>query len=203
LKEKKTALRAAVKAAVRREPNGAARDLSCSLAIERIEDLPEFASARTVALYHALPGEAPTDEMLRRWLGVKRLALPVISGKGEMFFREYTGPECLIEGAFGIREPAPPSYREAQLPRSSRARHEVPTRDLIPPSEIDLAIIPGIAFDAAGRRLGRGGGFYDRYLAHPGAAHIYKVGLCLPRALVAEVPAEAHDVAMNRVITFG
>jgi 5-formyltetrahydrofolate cyclo-ligase len=119
-----------------------------------------------------------------------------------MFFREYTCPECLVEGAFGIREPAP-------LP--SRARHEAPEpvpnaaaegRNLIPPSEIDLALVPGVAFDAAGRRLGRGGGFYDRYLARPDAAHIYKVGLCPPGALVAEVPAEAHDIPMDRVVTF-
>jgi 5-formyltetrahydrofolate cyclo-ligase len=64
-------------------------------------------------------------------------------------------------------------------------------------------IVPGMAFDPAGRRLGRGGGFYDRYLARPDAAHIYKVGLCPPEALIEEVPAEAHDIVMNRVITIG
>jgi 5-formyltetrahydrofolate cyclo-ligase len=189
LREKKKTLRAAIKKSFRADGAGTTNDL----VIERIENLPEFGAAHTVALYHALPDEVPTAGMLRRWLGRKRLALPVIGGDGAMVFREYTGPECLVEGAFGIREPAP---------LSSRARHEVPTRDLIPPSEIDLMLVPGVAFDAAGGRLGRGGGFYDRYLAGPEAAGIYKVGLCPVGALVAEVPAEAHDVVMDRVVTF-
>ncbi len=71
-----------------------------------------------------------------------------------------------------------------------------------PPEEIDLMLVPGVAFDPAGRRLGRGRGFYDRYLSRPDATHIYKVGLCRPGALVPEVPAEAHDVVMDRVATF-
>ncbi len=98
-----------------------------------------------------------------------------------MSFRKYTGEGCLVSGAFSIDEP--------------HAGREIPA------SEIDLMLVPGVAFDKAGRRLGRGGGFYDRYLARPDAAHIYKVGLCPLGALVAEVPAEAHDVTMNKIIT--
>ncbi len=172
-RKEKQAVRAAVKALAGAGTNG-------NIAADRIEALPEFAGARTVALYHALPDEVPTAEMLRRWSGSKRLALPVVMGDGEMVFREYTSTDALAAGAFGIAEPH--TGRE------------------IPPAEIDLALVPGVAFDEAGRRLGRGKGFYDRYLGHPSAAHIYRVGLCRPGALVAEVPAEAHDVVMDKIV---
>jgi 5-formyltetrahydrofolate cyclo-ligase len=149
--------------------------------VERIEALPEFASARTVALYCALPDEASTAEMLSRWRGLKRLVLPVVLAGGKMIFCEYGGAESLASGTFGILEPT--------------------LGATVPPSEIDLMIVPGVAFDRAGGRLGRGGGFYDRYLSHPAAAHIYKVGLCRFGALVPKVPTEPHDVAMDVVVT--
>ncbi len=62
-------------------------------------------------------------------------------------------------------------------------------------------LVPGLAFDNKGRRLGRGKGFYDRYLSHPAAAHIFKAGICPAGARVPAVPAEPHDVAMDVVIT--
>jgi 5-formyltetrahydrofolate cyclo-ligase len=149
--------------------------------VERIEALPEFASARTVALYSSLPDEVPTSGMLARWRGLKRLVLPVVLADGEMIFREYTGAENLASGALGTLEPV--------------------LGATVPSSEIDLMIVPGVAFDRNGHRLGRGGGFYDRYLSHPAATHIYKVGLCPSGALVSKVPTEPHDVAMDVVIT--
>ncbi len=188
MKEKKKALRAAVrKAACAREiplpeTEGwrAERQTGGAALIDRMESLPEFAAAHTVALYHALPDEVPTAALLHRWQGVKRLALPVVHPDGTMTFHQYLGPGDTAPGAFGIDEP-----------RGGRE---------IPPEEIDLVLIPGVAFDPAGRRLGRGRGFYDRYLAHPAAAHIYKVGICHPQALVPEVPAEPHDVVMDKII---
>ncbi len=152
-----------------------------SAPIDQIESLPKFATAHTVALYHALPDEVPTAAMLHRWQGPKRLALPVVHPDGSMTFHQYLAPTDLTPGAFGISEPR--------------------TGGEIPPAEIDLMLVPGVAFDPTGRRLGRGRGFYDRYLSHPAAAHICKVGLCHPHALVSEVPAEPHDVVMDIVIT--
>ncbi len=182
MREDKNKLRAAVRAVacsvIPTEPARATRDLPYNI----IESLPEWAAAQTVALYHALPDEVPTGEMLRRWSGVKRLALPVVHTDGTMTFHEYLGPGDLTPGAFGISEP-----------REGRE---------IPPAEIDLVLVPGVAFDPSGRRLGRGRGFYDRYLSRTDATHIHKVGLCHPGALVPEVPTEAHDVVMDRVVTF-
>ncbi len=138
--------------------------------------------AKTVALYSALPDEISVTHLLAGWLGKKRVVLPVVEGS-EMVFREYTGPECLRRGAFGIAEPR--------------------GTNIVAPDEIDVMLVPGVAFDASGGRLGRGGGFYDRYLSQPAAARIYKVGVCRAAALVPEVPVEPHDVRMDEVLVVG
>ncbi len=203
MKEAKKALRKAVRSVITTGLDGAAGDLPCTpcALAERIEALPRFAEARTVALYSSLWGEVPTDGMLRRWHGVKRLALPVVLSGEEMVFREYTGEGNLTPGAFGILEPASVSSRHSPPSCHPDRAGKGDEGYLVPPAEIDLMLVPGVAFDAEGRRLGRGGGFYDRYLSRPDAAHIYKVGLCRSGALVPEVPAEAHDVTMDIVIT--
>ena len=63
----------------------------------------------------------------------------------------------------------------------------------------DVAVIPGMAFDADGHRLGRGKGYYDRFL--PLIPRAYKIGLCFPWPLVDEVPSDAHDIMMDGVIS--
>jgi 5-formyltetrahydrofolate cyclo-ligase len=98
-----------------------------------------------------------------------------------MIFREYTGPEDLQVGEFGIAEP-------------TRGR-------ILRPEMIDLMVVPGVAFDRAGHRLGRGAGYYDRYLSSPHAAGVYKMGVCFPWQSVESVPTEPHDIAMDEVIT--
>ena len=114
-----------------------------------------------------------------RWSAVKRIVVPRVEGD-VMRFCEYD-PQTLRPGAFGIAEPGP----EAQ------------TCD---PSEIDLVIVPGTAFTAAGARCGRGRGYYDKYLSRPDV-HAVKVGVCFAHQLVGELPAEPHDVAMDYIIT--
>ncbi|MDR0907544.1 MAG: 5-formyltetrahydrofolate cyclo-ligase [Rikenellaceae bacterium] len=148
--------------------------------VKRIEASAVFRDARVVALYNALPYEVQLGELLDRWAGVKRLALPSTAFE-EMVFQEYTGPEDLGVGRFGIVEPV-------------RGR-------IIPPQEIELMIVPGVAFDREGHRLGRGAGYYDRYLSSPNASGIYKMGVCLPWLLVESVPTMPHDIAMDEVIT--
>ena len=82
-------------------------------------------------------------------------------------------------GAFGINEP----------------QRGVPVR----PEEIDAIVVPGVAFTADGVRMGRGKGFYDRYLSQKGFAAL-KIGVCYREQLVDDIPAEPHDVAMDVVI---
>lgn len=148
--------------------------------IRRVEESPRFDQAKVVAAYVALPDEVSTVALLRRWSGAKKLVLPAIEG-GRMIFREYTGEADLDAGAFGIRQP-----RRGKI---------------VGPEEIELMIVPGMAFDNEGWRLGRGKGFYDNYLSSPGAGCIHKVGVCLPHQFVDEVPHEPHDVTMDAVIT--
>ena len=68
------------------------------------------------------------------------------------------------------------------------------------PVTIDLVVVPGVAFTASGHRLGQGGGWYDRFLPglRPG---VMRIGVCFAECLVDELPTEAHDVVMDRVIT--
>jgi len=67
-------------------------------------------------------------------------------------------------------------------------------------ASIDLAVIPGVAFDAAGNRLGRGQGFYDRLLTRLQQYNIYKIGICFDFQRVGNVPTEAHDVRMDEIL---
>ena len=83
----------------------------------------------------------------------------------------------LAEGAFHIMEPVGEPYTDYD--------------------KIDVVLVPGMAFDAAGHRLGRGRGYYDRFLtAH---SHLYKIGVCFPFQRVAEVPVEEHDICVDDI----
>ncbi len=145
--------------------------------MRRIEASEAFAAAHCVALFCALRDEPATGEMLARWHCGKRLALPRVEGF-EMRFFEYD-PETLVPGAFGIIEPGP-----AARPCD--------------PAEIDLMVVPGVAFTLSGARLGRGRGYYDKYLSQP-AVRAVKIGVCYEHQLVRELPTEAHDIVMDCV----
>ena len=143
-----------------------------------VERLPEFRAARTVAVFAALPDEPATDEVLARWASTRRVVLPRVEGDAMRFYA--CRPDALVFGAFGILEP------QGERP--------------CPAGEIDLVVCPGVAFTADGRRLGRGRGYYDRYLGDP-AFRGFRVGVCYAHQLVDDLPVEPHDVRMERVIT--
>ncbi len=145
--------------------------------MERLEALPAFENARTVALYHALPDEVATAKFIAKWAGRKKIALPVVSGD-RMVFREYVPGEAVCEGAFGISEPV--------------------AGETVDPAQIDFAVIPGMAFSRSCQRLGRGKGFYDRFLPNTKA---YRAGVCFGARLVEGIRCEPHDVQMDAVIT--
>ena len=143
-----------------------------------VDRLPEFRAARTVAVFAALPDEPATDEVLARWASTRRVVLPRVEGDAMRFYA--CRPDALVFGAFGILEP------QGERP--------------CPAGEIDLVVCPGVAFTADGRRLGRGRGYYDRYLGDP-AFRGFRVGVCYAHQLVDDLPVEPHDVRMDRVIT--
>ena len=139
---------------------------------------PVVAAAKTVLAYHSLPGEVCTHTLVGRLAAMgKTVLLPSVQAPGEMVFKPYAGDEALSKGAFGIYEP------DSGIADCAAA---------------DVAIVPGVAFDKAGNRLGRGGGYYDRALA---GLPVYKIGVCFPFQLLDRVPSEAHDVRMDEVVS--
>ncbi|MDA3935994.1 MAG: 5-formyltetrahydrofolate cyclo-ligase [Actinomycetota bacterium] len=147
----------------------------------RLLELPRVSGVRTALVYGATPEEIDPTAAIRelRARGV-RIAYPRIDGPGTLTLHEVQHESELEVGFLGVREPAPDA-------------------PLVPPHEIDLVIAPGVAFDAHGRRLGYGGGFYDRLLS--GMPHTYTIGVCFDGQIVDEVPTEPHDAIMDAVVT--
>lgn len=151
-----------------------------SAAIERLLEMhPHFRKAHTILAYHALPDEVQTKSLLTRWSGEKRFVLPVVKGD-ELELRIYKGEGNLHAGAFGIPEPEGSAFTDF--------------------AELDLALIPGMAFDPSGHRLGRGKGYYDRLLARLRPYRIPTMGICFSYQKVSLVPTEEHDIPMDLVL---
>lgn len=147
--------------------------------IKRLEQHPRFISAGTVLLYHSLPDEVNTHELIRDWRERKRILLPVVKGN-DLELKEYTGENALENGCYGISEPTGCPFTALD--------------------QIDLAVIPGMAFDDEGNRLGRGRGFYDRLLARLDTFGVYKIGLCFDFQFLPHIPSEPHDIAMDEIL---
>lgn len=149
---------------------------------ERLESLPAWRSARTVALYAAMGAEVATADLARRaLLSGKRVVWPRLGTSGPaMEFAECTAAG-LVAGVTRALEP----------PASAPA---------VSGREVDLVAVPGVAFDARGGRLGRGRGHYDATLARlPRSA--FRVGLAFESQIVQAVPAELHDELLDAVVT--
>ncbi len=144
----------------------------------QVEDLPQFKKAKVVLAYWSLPDEVSTQKFILKWANEKRFALPIVVGD-TLEIRAFNGLNSLITSDFfGIKEPK--------------------IEELINPMDIDFAIIPGIAFDKRGNRMGRGKGFYDRFLKHTKA---YKVAVGFDFQILEEVPVSSFDVPVDLVIS--
>ena len=154
--------------------------------IERLFTLPEYQTANTVLFYADVRSEVRTrcafPEILKAG---KRLVVPYCVGKELDLFWLRDLAE-LAKGRFGILEPEP-------------SLRDLPDRRVLP-EELDLLIVPGVAFDPSGWRLGHGQGFYDRLLARTPDG-IPKIGLAFECQIAAALPTEPHDVPLDRVIT--
>jgi 5-formyltetrahydrofolate cyclo-ligase len=170
---------------LRREMRARLRELSGrdekSRAIcEALARHPAYAGARCVALFDAMPVE-PHVELL--WaLAPRRFVYPRVHGD-QLVLHEVPALDALhaAPGA-RYREPQPGAYADVDS------------------AEVDLIVVPGLAFTRDGLRLGRGGGYYDRLLAQlsPRAA---KIGVCFEMQIVSELPIEPHDIRLDAVIT--
>ncbi|HET6856871.1 MAG TPA: 5-formyltetrahydrofolate cyclo-ligase [Streptomyces sp.] len=150
--------------------------------------LPELVDARTVAAYVSIGREPGTHALLDalRARGV-RVLLPVLLADNDLDWAEYEGADLLVRARFGLLEPG-----GARL-----GVHAV--------LEADAVLLPGLAVDSRGMRLGRGGGSYDRVLARLDAAGVtpYLVVLLYDNEVVARVPKEPHDHPVRAVVTPG
>lgn len=139
----------------------------------------DWQKASTLLLYYPLPDEVDVRPLVwEAYEEGKRVLLPVCKGE-ELELRLYEGESSLKEGAYGIMEPTGPLFPEGRY------------------TEVQLAIIPGMAFDREGHRLGRGKGYYDRLL--PKLAKARLKGVCWPFQLLDEVPSEPHDIRVQEV----
>lgn len=147
--------------------------------LRQLEQLPEWDAARVVLLYWSMADEVQTHDFVNRWYKDKVLFLPCVDGD-DLVLRQYTGPECLVAGEqFGIGEPTGPIWTDLDA--------------------IQIIIVPGVAFDRSGNRMGRGRGFYDRMLKSTVGA--LKIGIAYDFQMLDEIPVEPHDVKMDRIIT--
>jgi len=148
--------------------------------VEKLKQHPRLAAARTLLLYYPLPDEVDTRALISQLAAAgKQVLLPKVTDGYHMEMRRYTGPGDLHTGAFGIMEPTGEPFTHY--------------------TQIDVAIVPGMAFDKAGHRLGRGKGYYDRFLNL--LPHTYKIGICFPYRLLDNIPADRHDIAMDEIIS--
>jgi len=140
--------------------------------------LPQLAAARRVFCYLAMPGEVATRPILRRlWEQGKILYAPRIVAPGVMQAAIWRPDVPCAPGKLGILQP----------PDDAPAA-----------TELDLALVPGLAFDAQGGRLGRGGGYYDRFLAE---TPCQRVALGFNWQLSPHpLPMEEHDARMHRIV---
>lgn len=142
----------------------------------RLEQTAAFLMADRILMYHSLPDELHTHSFLGKWGKRKRFFLPRVNG---------VNLEIL-------------PYDESRLELGSFHIEEPTGSETVDPSEIELVVVPAVAYDRRGNRLGRGKGFYDRFLKSTKAT---KVGVGYEFQLVEDLPVEPHDVAMDIVIT--
>lgn len=143
---------------------------------ERLEKTPAFMMADRILMYHSLPDELSTHAFLDKWNARKSFFLPRVNGVN-LDILPYNRSRLSL-GSFHIEEPEGDE-----------------TVDI---DDIDLVVVPGVAYDRNGNRLGRGKGFYDRLLT---GCRATKVGVGYGFQLVDEIECEPHDVSMDIVIT--
>ena len=144
---------------------------------------PRLVEAQTILAYYSLPDEVCTRQLIDELIAEgKTVLLPKVLDAGRMELRRYTGPHDLTEGAYGIMEPVGEPFTDYAL--------------------IDIALIPGMAFDAAGHRLGRGRGYYDRFLNSQWSMvnGQWLIGLCFDFQKVPVLPSDDHDIPVDIVI---
>ena len=148
-----------------------------ALIMAQLEQMSAFREAKTVLLYYPIHNEVDLRPLLTKYKGQKIFLLPV-THRHSMEVRPYDGEDMMRRGRLGVPEPQTSTYR----------------------GHIDLSLVPGVVFDQHRHRIGRGGGYYDKFLSkHPFAK---KIGVCYAFQLKKHtIPHRMHDLKMDRVVT--
>lgn len=143
----------------------------------KLEKLELFQKANVVLLYWSIRDEVFTHDFVNKWHKQKTILLPAVNGN-TIDLKVYTGSDSLRKGMhFDIEEPVGNTFTAID--------------------RIELAIVPGIAFDKQCQRMGRGKGYYDRFLSEYKG---YTIGVCYDIQIIPYVPIEKHDIALNKLI---
>ncbi|MBI1969273.1 5-formyltetrahydrofolate cyclo-ligase [Candidatus Woesearchaeota archaeon] len=145
--------------------------------MRKLEQWKEFQRAKVVMFYVSKGKEVHTHTLFKTWLEKKIVCVPYVANE-EMFVSRIDGFEELEKGSFDVLEPVKikPVLR----------------------NDIDVVLVPGIAFDKRGYRIGYGLGYYDMFLK---GLQAKKIGLAYKFQIVQKIPKEPHDVKMDKVIT--
>lgn len=146
-----------------------------NLVFSKIESTEVFKAAKTILIYWSTPDELPTHETVKKWSAEKQIILPTVSGD-DLILRQYSNHTQMKQGSLGIWEPDSSETFEG---------------------DIDLVIVPGVAFDMGKNRLGRGKGFYDRFFEY---FKTTKIGVGFDFQLLESVPATELDIKMDKII---
>jgi 5-formyltetrahydrofolate cyclo-ligase len=155
-----------------------------SLLVERaVTDLQEFASARVVACYVAMPGEVRVDAIVEQcWQENRMVCVPAFRPEIEAYaLARIDRDSDMVLGLYDILEPA--------------------DHDWVSVDRVDLMLVPGLAFDLAGGRVGHGKGYYDRILEGAAGNRPAKIGLAFEFQVFEQVPTNSSDVKMDMVVT--
>jgi len=173
LRRRLVAARAAMSDSIRTDAGRLIRD--------HVLEMPEVAAAGTVAAYYSVGTEPDTHGLVfALWKRGSYVVLPVLLPDGDLDWASYEGPDSLAPGPRGLLQPAEPVRGVGTVARA------------------DVVLVPALAVDVRGRRLGRGGGSYDRALARVGA-QVPTIALLYDSELLPSVPAEEHDQAVRAV----
>lgn len=153
--------------------------------MEKLFRDPDFVHSKTVLFYASFAGEVETFEMMRQARNQgKNIVLPTVDVKTKSIFpkRVVNFEEDLEYGPYNIRQPNQDVAQDVDL------------------KKIDLAVVPAVAFDRKNFRLGRGAGYYDRFLKRL-PLHIPRIGLAFDFQILDDLPLQEHDLPVTRIIT--
>jgi 5-formyltetrahydrofolate cyclo-ligase len=154
------------------------QDMSQSV-IRKLLTHPRVKQAKTILMYYSLADEVDTHDAVNQLLAEgKTVLLPAVINDTEMEIRRYEGPQDLQGGFFDIMEPVGQLFSDYE--------------------SIDVAVVPGMSFDLLCNRLGRGKGYYDRFLTKIPQA--YKIGICFDFQKLPGIPTTENDIKVNEVL---